>query len=179
MQAIGFLGLSWQETVLSLVKKWLTGTPDYKIINTTIIDNVSRIYISEIAKGQNPITWATTNADILLNKMDSNSVGFTREIARQANTSFILTDRILRAIFYLSAIGKIPYAKYDPKGYEAQSKAVKKFSSEKSFFDKYLPSKKPLIIGSIIIAGIAGLYFITKGEKYFYLIGKQKGKTKK
>lgn len=163
---IGFMGFSWQEKVRDLVKLWYKGTPKENTINTSIVDNVHRIYVSYLAKGYKAIDFSVKFPDILLSKMNNESIILVKEISREAKTDFILADRILRALYYLASIGKIPFEKYDPKGFEVQKQLIKKFDTEKSIIDKITPSKGKVFLFGMGIAGIAAIYLYSQRKRF-------------
>jgi len=169
---MGIFGLSWQEKVANLTyqktvktnkelsKKlkdfWQSGG-----LNVTIVNNLYREYAALLASGYMPSSFENGIPD-------QNTKALIDKINSRVTIDKLIIKNFLESIFELSSEGKIPFQKWNPKGYKETQDLVKTFPSEASIFDKVKKGTNT-VSTILIIAGIATtLYYLNSIGKNYY-----------
>ena len=179
---LGLFGLSWSEKVASFMGKRLKGTTVGKKmfdffqpggVNTTIVDNLQREYAVEMAYGRNPVSYVVPpdnqgNGGTLSD--DTVMLGGILAAKTKVDASVVL--EFFRALWVLARDGKIPFAKFDPKGVRAATATQKTFETEKTALDVVSGGLKTLLI----IAGLGvGAYALAQVSPFIPKPKKRKG----
>lgn len=168
-ELMGLFGLTWQEKVTNLTYKKVNAidkTIAKKLkdffqagsLNVRMLENMHREYIALMAKGNKP-------SNIIDGKADSNTLQLIPKIKEKINIDDLIILKFLESLFELSAAGKIPYAKWNPKGFKESTALQKTFPSEVTILDNVQKGAK---VGTVllIVAGIGiSLYYLNNIER--------------
>lgn len=168
-ELLGIFGLSFAEKVAAFMSKHLKGTAAAKNlksfwspggVNTTLIDNLQREYAAEMAYGRQPASFVIPpDASGNGGTYTESSVALAGILSAKTNIDSAVILEFFRALFVLARDGKIPFAKWDPRGVMASTAAQKTFQSEKSIADIASGGLKTLAI----IAGLGvGAYALSQ-----------------
>ena len=127
--------------------------------NVRLIDNLHREYMALQAEGKSAVS-------VVNDGLDQSSLSLANEIYKRTNVDIVIVIEFLKSIYNLSKTGKIPYEKWNPKGYKKSETAKKTFSTEKGFFDF---AKSTAGYGKIvlIVAGIgASAYLLNQFNQF-------------
>lgn len=168
-ELMGLFGLSWQEKVTALtykkvnaidktIAKQLKDFFQSGSLNVRTLENMHREYIALMAQGYKP--------SVFVNGVpDSSTLQLIPKIKDKLNIDELIILKFLESLFELSAAGKIPYAKWNPKGYKESTALQKTFPSEKTVLDNVQKGAK---IGTVllIVAGVGvSLYYLNNIER--------------
>ena len=163
-EMMGIFGFSWPEKVTGFMLKRLKGSvyePKLKDFfqasgrNQKLVENMHREYLALMAQGKNPVTFSLApDASGNGGQMSPDGNLLAQQIFNKTAIDMPIINEFLRALFVLSRDGKIPYEKWNPKGYQ-QAKEVSKsaFESEQGFFDKLKPAGDTMKT-VLLVAGI-------------------------
>lgn len=168
-ELMGIFGFSWPEKVASFMQKRLKGTAFESKLksfwgaggkNIELVENLHREYIALMAQGKNPATFSLP-PDVSGNGgvFSSDSILLSQIINSKTAIDKTIIEEFFRAIFVLARDGKIPYEKWNPKGYSEAEKLTKTFTSEQNIFDK-LKSGSGSLNSLLLIAGIGVSAFL-------------------
>lgn len=153
--------MTWKGEVMKYMQKRLKPFPVmYKQSkNRRMIDNLHREYMALIASGYKKADILTGSGDLL--KWNRQTYEMARKITDRLNVNNLLTLNFFIAMYNLARQGKIPFEKWDPKGYEKSEKQKKTFKTEKTIFEKTAEKAgnitkllMPLSIGAGIITAL-------------------------
>jgi hypothetical protein len=177
-ELMGIFGFSWPEKVAAFMQKRLKGTAlESKLKsfwgaggkNVQMIENLHREYIALMAQGKNPVSFALSpDASGNGGTISQDTVLLAQLINTKTAIDKTIIEEFLRAIFILARDGKIPYEKWNPKGYSESEKLTKTFTSEQNIFDK-IKSGSGTVNALLLVAGIG---------VSAYLLSQLKGLTK-
>lgn len=168
-ELMGLFGLTWQEKVTSLTYKKVNAI-DKAIakklkdlfqpgsVNVRMLENMHREYIALMAKGSRPSNFVNGVAD-------NYTLQLIPKIKEKINIDDLIILKFLESLYELSAAGKIPYAKWNPRGFKESTALQKTFPSEVTILDNVQKSAK---VGTIllIVAGIGvSLYYLNNIER--------------
>lgn len=141
-ELMGLFGLSWEEKIasymlsdlrksnpdLSKKMKMFTGAGG---VNTTIAKNLHNEYAALLAKGKQPAGFSDVNSNLF----DSSTMQLAIQLQNKTNLDLPIIYSFLRALWFLAKDGKIPYAKWNPSGFQESTELRKTFPSERGFVD--------------------------------------------
>lgn len=139
-QELGFFGFSAWEKILSYMQSALRGMVEYSYVssfwkNENLINNLNREYMSMQSSGYNPATPQKKLSQYTkLWNPETNKMA--QLIGKNLNIPQLVVLAYFSAIFDLSATGKIPYQKWNPKGYAKSKKLQEKIETEKTGIKK-------------------------------------------
>lgn len=144
-ETMGLFGLSWPEKVATFMQKQLKGTAAAKKLkqfwgaggkNVTLVKNLHNEYMALLARGYNPSNFSSLpDSKGQGGAFDSATVQLAGLIQQKTSVDTPIILEFLRAMFVLARDGKIPFKKWNPKGYAASTALRKSFSSEKGFLE--------------------------------------------
>jgi hypothetical protein len=164
-ELMGMFGLTWEEKVAALVYSKLQ-TIDKKLakkmkdffqaggFNIRLIQNMQREYAALMAQGYKPANYVNGVPDKLTPTLIT-------IIKNKVNTEDQIVSAFLSSLQELAANGIIPFAKWNPKGYEESTNLQKSFESEKTILDKAQTVAKTTAMASSTILLVAGLGFLS------------------
>lgn len=175
-ELMGIFGWSWQEKVATMMLSILKGTQlESKMKsfwggsgkNTELVNNLELSYTALMASGNNPASFALSPDSSGKNGVFSaDSTLLAQQINKTTSVEIPIINSFLTSIFVLARDGKIPYEKWNPKGY-AESKALTKdtFDSEKSIFDKITKPAGDTMKTVLVIAGVGAVAYLLNQVK--------------
>lgn len=171
-ELMGLFGLSWPEKVASFIGKQLKGTAEAKKLksfwgaggkNVTLVKNLHNEYMALLAQGFNAANFTyPPNSAGAGGTFDQNTVSLASRISQKTNVSTVIILEFLRALFVLARDGKIPMAKWNPKGYAQSTELRKTFQTEKGFLEAAQTTGKYVKIGMALAALGVGAYILTQ-----------------
>jgi hypothetical protein len=164
-ELMGIFGWSWQEKVATLMLSILKGTNYESKMksfwggsgkNTTLVNNLHVAYMALMAAGNNPASFALApGSDGKNGVFSADSTLLSQQIVKTTSVEKPIVDSFITSIFVLARDGKIPYEKWDPKGYnESKALTSSTFQSEQSIIDKVIKPADNTIKTLLIVAGI-------------------------
>lgn len=168
-ELMGLFGLTWQEKVTNLTYKKVNAI-DKEIakklkdffqpgsLNVRMIENMEREYLALMASGYKP-------ANFIDGIPDSSTLQLIPKLKAKINIEELTILKFLESLYELSAAGKIPYAKWNPKGYKESTALQKTFPSEITILDNVQKGAK---VGTVllIVAGVGiSLYYLNNIER--------------
>lgn len=161
-----YLGaFTWEGEVIGYMMARLKAFPTlYKLAKSKrVFNNMHREYMSLIAEG-------FTQADIISGKGDflkwnAQTYRMASLISDRVNVPKLLVINFFNALYNLALQGKIPYQKWNPKGFQEAKDLQKTLPSEKSIFTKsgeVVGKFGKNLIPIAIVAGVLGGYFLFK-----------------
>lgn len=156
--------MTWKGEIKEYMKPRLKHFPKLLKLsqNNRVIDNIHREYMSLLAKG-------FTKADILSGtgdfvKWNRQTYTMAGQIADRLNVPKLLVLNFFLSLYNLARSGKVPFEKWNPKGYDKSKKLQKTFVTEKGFLEKtgdqagkITKLLMPLSIGAGIITALVML----------------------
>ena len=141
------IGLLWRGQVFTYMEKLLEGFPEKKLISLRMIDSLNRSYMSAIARGLKHADVIYAKGDII--KWDKPTYKLSKHIAEEIRVSQLFVLNYFIAIYNLAKAGKIPYQKWNPRGYIKAKKLMKKIPTEIPMLEKV--GKKAMFAGMAIL----------------------------
>lgn len=170
VEQMGLFGLTWPERVASFMKKRLKGTAIGKKLksfwggggmNTRLINNIHREYMAYMATGRPPANFSVQpSSSGSGGEFDINTNFLVQLLTAKLNINPAIVIEFLRALFVLARDGKIPYAKWNPKGYKVSTALRRTFKSEKGIMDKVQKTGSYLKIGMVLASLGLGAYVL-------------------
>lgn len=159
---LGAFGVTFEEKIVDFIKnRTMAGTTIAKKINSKMVSNVVGEYIALMAKGFTPATFSKEPmADGRGGAFSDSTLILADTLSKKTNIDKPTVFEVLRGLYVLSKEGKIPFQKYNPKGYNESEKVRKSaFETEKNVFDKSVEvaGKSKMIIAVVGIAAAAYL----------------------
>ncbi len=165
VEQMGLFGLSFEEKVAEFIRKRLKGTASAKKLsdffqaggkNVSLVKNLYREYAALMASGYSPSSF-TVSPDGKGNggQYASDTVTLAGKINGKTNIDMVIVLEFLRALFVMARDGKIPFAKWNPRGYQQSTKLQKTFSTEKGLLD--ITSKTGAYAKIALILGAVGV----------------------
>jgi hypothetical protein len=154
------LGLTFKEKILNFIKKRTRGLSIYLYSTFGNVDNLDREYLALQREGWRPVEFIGNIADIDRAQWSADSWQLIFELQKRTKLPQRIIDLYLRALWYGAHLGKIPYSKWNPKGYEERQALKQSWSTEKTWLAKAgeFTGKKTKNI--ILLATIAGGGFL-------------------
>jgi hypothetical protein len=149
------LGIDWKEPVLKFMKKRAKGLGIEKYMRYKTIENLNREYMVIMQSLIKPVTFIPGLKDIDNMQWDKYSVNFLLKMVKSMALPFRVVDLYLRAIWYGAHLGRIPYAKWNPEGYEEKETIRKEYGSEQDILSKRLNLERQRLIKYVTVAGVA------------------------
>lgn len=177
-ETMGIFGFSWQEKSAAFMQKRLKGTEYESKLksfwgaggkNVEMVNNLHLQYMALMARGYNPVSFsiapdAAGNNSVL----SADSILLTQEINKATGVDKAIINEFLISIFVLARDGKMPYEKFNPKGYNAATAITKEtFVSEQSILDKITPTASKNISTFLVVAGIGVSAYLLSQIKGF------------
>lgn len=154
----------WKGKVFNYMRARLKGLPAYKQLNMVLIDNLYREYASLIASGYEKADIISGKGDLV--RWNKQTYNMARTIADRLNISVIIILNFFLALYNLAKAGKIPFQKWNPKGYIKSKKLMTTLPTEKTFAQTMVLGMREMgkvLIPLSILGGIAaGYYFFRK-----------------
>lgn len=175
-EMLGLFGLTWKERIASFMGKQLKGTKLKKLtksfwgaggMNMKMISNLHNEYMAFMAQGKAPSSFTL--------KPDSTGAGGTFSpstiklaelINDKTNTNSTVILEFLRALYVLSKNGRIPFNKWNPKGYVQSTKLRKTFKSEQNVIDAVKSGTNYAKILLAVAAVGAGAYLLKQAKGF-------------
>lgn len=151
----------WIDKIILFMRKRLKYSPEYKLITHRMILNLQREYMSLQASGYAAADIVSGSGDLV--KWSKQTYKMSRKISDSLNVSQLFVLNFFLALYNLAKVGKIPYQKWNPKGYIKAKKKQKKIETERSPFEKAAKGLS-IIVPLAIVGGIAAGVFILKGK---------------
>src|SRR3990172_7451114 len=139
-EVMGIFGFSFEEKVASFMQKALKGTSSAKKLssflgaggkNTTLVKNLYREYSAFQASGRLPADFSIEpDSSGSGGQFDAATISLAADLSNKTNVDSPIALEFLRALYVLSRDGKIPFAKWNPVGYQQSKKLQKTFVSE-------------------------------------------------
>lgn len=155
------IGIGWQNKVIPYMRKRLRMFPEVKLVTHRMINNLQREYMSLQASGYTAADIVSGTGDIV--KWNKQTYKMSRIMADRLNVSSLFVLNYFLALYNLSKTGKIPYQRWNPKGYIKSKKLQKKIPTEKTILEKV---GKGFRFGLPLVAliGIAAGVFLLKDK---------------
>lgn len=171
-ETMGLFGLSWPEKVASFMYKQLKGSAAAKKLkqfwgaggkNVTLVKNLHNEYMAFLARGYNASNFTIPpDANGKGGSFDQNTTTLAGLIQQKTNVSIPIILEFLRAMFVLARDGKIPFKKWNPKGYQQSTDLRKSFQSEKGVLEAAQATGNVAKM-LVVLAGLGvGAYIITQ-----------------
>lgn len=171
-ELIGLFGLSWPEKVAKFMSNQLKGTALRKKLksfwgagglNTTLVKNLHNEYMALMARNYAPADFVIKpNAQGTGGSFTPSTVNLASMIQQKTNIDSAVILEFLRAMYVLARDGKIPFNKWNPKGFKESTALRKTFTSEKGFIEAAQKTGNYAKI-ALIVAGLgAGAYFLSQ-----------------
>lgn len=174
-ELIGLFGLTWQEKVAGVMQKALKGTKYQKLMsdffssgnkNTKIVNNCYNEYAALMSKGFLPSGFKVLPVNGKGGELNDSSIKLVSLINAKTNIDHAVIIEFLKALWILAKDGKIPFAKWNPKGHEETTALRKTFATEKTILDSKEDIKKYVNAG-LIIAGLGvGGYLLSQIKSF-------------
>lgn len=113
-EELGWFGWTWPEQVAKNAKKFVLPQQE-NMINTRLVNNIHQRYLSLLSTGYDAVNFTSAMGEIRFRTWTANSYGIINDIRRTLNVQLIYVDAVLKSLFELATIGKIPYSKLNPK----------------------------------------------------------------
>lgn len=144
-EVMGLFGLSWPEKVASFMAKQLKGKPQSKKLkdffqaggkNVSLVNNLHREYMALMAENREPSSFTVSpDSQGSGGEFSSSTITLASLIENRTNVDPVIVLEFLRALYVLSRDGKIPFAKWNPKGYQTSTELKRTFKTEKGILD--------------------------------------------
>lgn len=170
-ELMGLFGLTWQEKLAGVMKKNLKGTKQQKILNDffsaggkniKLIDNLYNEYAALMSKNYPPSDFKIQPVNNKGGELNDSSISLIYLINAKTNIDHIVISEFLKALWILAKDGKIPFAKWNPKGYQETTALRKTFETEKTILDKGQDVKKYVNIGLVLASLGVGGYLLSQ-----------------
>ena len=171
-EQMGLFGFTWQEKVAKFVKKHLKGTVAAKKmsaffqaggLNVSLINNMHNEYMALMAQGYKPVMFdVQPDEEGYGGVINKSAYALSSKISDKANVDASIILTFLRALYVLARDGRIPFAKWNPKGFKESTALRKTFETEKGFLE--IAKKAGGTAQTVLlIAGIGvGAYFLSQ-----------------
>lgn len=113
-EELGWFGLTWPEKVGKNAKKYVLPNQG-NMINTRLVNNIHQRYLSLMTKGFGAANFTSNMGTIRGRTWTANGYALLNDIRKTLNVELIYIDAVLRSLYELAVLGKIPYSKLDPK----------------------------------------------------------------
>lgn len=154
------IGLDWKEPVLKFMKKRAKGLKIEKYIRYKTIENLHREYMVLMNQGNKPVEFNSGSVDIDQKQWDKLSVDLLYKFISITKLPFRVVDLFLRAIWHGAHLGVIPYAKWNPEGYQEKEEIRKQYGSEQNILEKRLDLERKRLLRYLTVAGLAAGGFL-------------------
>ena len=161
--------VTWRNKIFFFVKRRLEGLDIEKYWKHSLVDQLIREYLVLMAKKYKPVEFSTGSIqDIDKAVWDSNAYDVMFEMQKQTGLPFRIVDLFCRALYFGAHTGHIPYAKWNPHGYEEKEELRQSFESEQAWYNRYDVGGKAkstfLMMGIFIVGGVV-VYNLLKEKK--------------
>lgn len=165
-ETMGIFGFSTEEKIGKFVLRRLRGTLHEKKLkdfwqasglNITLIKNLLRTYMSYMASNQSPSMFSIqpdANGDG--GEFTSKTITLASRIVSATNVDGSIVIEFLRAMYVLARDGKIPFSKWNPKGYKEATELQKTFKTEQTIGDVAKSTMNKFVIVAIVGVAIYG-----------------------
>lgn len=165
-ETMGIFGFSVEEKIGKFMLRRLKGTLQEKKLkdfwqasglNVTLVKNLLRTYISFMASNQSPSMFTVqpdSNGDG--GTFTSSTIKLASRIVSVTNIESPIVIEFLRAVYVLARDGKIPFSKWNPKGYKAATELQKTFKSEQTIGDVAKSTMNKFVLVAIVGVAIYG-----------------------
>jgi len=128
---------NWLDSIQNYMLKNLKHVSGlYKLAkNKTVLKNIVREYMALQSTGYEKCDIVSSSGDFL--KWDTQTYKMANIISKTIKVPKLLVLNFFIALYNLSKAGKIPYWKWNPKGYLKSKKAQKTIDTEKNFLEKF------------------------------------------
>lgn len=175
-ETMGIFGFSWPEKIAKFMSQQLKGTSAVKKLksfwsagglNVTLVKNLYNDYAALMASGYSPSNFSVApNTAGTGGTFDGSTISLASKIQQSTNVETAVVLEFLRALYVLARDGKIPYAKWNPAGYQQKTALRQTFATEKSKIAEIakgtLNYTKLALIAAVVTAGA---YLLNKMKK--------------
>lgn len=175
-ELMGLFGLSWPEKVASMMNKQLKGTELAKKLknfwqpgglNTKTVENLHREYMALMASGKAPSNFSVQpGSDGSGGVLDQSTIDLSVLLQQKTNIETPIVLAFLHSLFVLARDGKIPFQKWNPKGYTVSTALQKTFKTEQGFLDTVGETKNYMKIFVALAAVGVSAYLLSQIKEF-------------
>ena len=167
--SLEYMGFGWLDEVKKYMIERVKYIPSVLELakNSRILNNINTQYMAAMARGVPAADIVSGVGDFV--KWTPRTYELAREIRDKLNVPQLLVLNYFLAIYNLSASGKIPLEKWNPKEWEKQKELQQTISTEQSVWNKtgqaFGKFSSRLLIPLGIVGGLIGAAYVTQKNK--------------
>lgn len=169
-EVMGLFGFSWPEKLAKFMASQLKGTKLKKKVkdfwqsgglNVRLVKNLHNEYMALMARNFAPVDFSVKpNAQGKGGSFTASTLNLASMIRQKTNIDSAIILEFLRGLYVLARDGKVPAAKWNPKGYKESTTLRKTFSSEKGILEAAQKTGNYAKIALVVVGLGAGAYLL-------------------